>query len=886
MSLINFESSTKLENQRNEKRKRREKIIDDAKEKYQKHVKRKEERRLKGEDTWMLPSVSQKIADDEQKIKSKKPKKEKKKHKKKQKHKKKEKNNSSSSDDSEDDDEMQWVVKEEEPKEAPVKPVYTVAGPPPSVLEPQQSQRDDWMKDSFDMNTYTRKDLRKDKDVEKEKEKKERKSVLDNPGQCKNELNPFWKNGGSGLPEENPNKTSTTNVPKKSRDGGVWWLKQSYKRAVEQSDDSGKAVDDILAERFGSAEKYYKMLAEAEGSLDQQRGNQQGHRNQNRDGRYDGRTDDRRDRYDDGRTRHRDRNDNRGRHENTERDKNEYKDEERSSRRSRDPHDDRRSGSDRRHERDRDDKREEKYDNRDRKSRFLKPGDMSSKRKPMFRKPGEGIGEESSYQRHKEITKTTPSQNWRDKAFRKPSDETEKAKDRKVPSPVASSSKESKREYSNSGSSSSSEDGSGSGSSDSEERSPSPPPVRILTEQEMNQLGAKILRAELMGNEEQAAKLKAELEAARKAKLEQPKMPARSGQSNDQSEEIILTRMNKSGQCWPVPEMEGVAEYRKGKTRKKKVKLPTHGDGGERERYFADDDNFDLKTLVQRERMSRAEDQNMMLSRLAGRSIDKTDDEYHTLDDMFVSRAAQVESRAQAEEKMKARAIAEHKQLSAALSKCPYCLDSSEMKKHLIISLGTKVYLSLPATRSLTDGHCLLIPMQHATAATALDEDVWNEIQTLKRALVTMFESQDEDVVFLETSMNLRKQYHMRIECVPVPKELEEMAPIYFKKAIMETGSEWSQNKKLIDTHQKGIRKSVPKGFPYFSVEFAMDGGFAHVIEDEQTFSHYFGKEILGGMLDLEPRRWRNPLRENFDNQRRKVLRFADWWKPFDITNK
>lgn len=34
----------------------------------------------------------------------------------------------------------------------------------------------------------------------------------------------------------------------------------------------------------------------------------------------------------------------------------------------------------------------------------------------------------------------------------------------------------------------------------------------------------------------------------------------------------------------------------------------------------------------------------------------------------------------------------------------------------------------------------------------------------------------------------------------------------------------------------------MPKGFPYFAVDFGNEGGFAHVIEDEQKFPHYFGK--------------------------------------------
>ena len=37
----------------------------------------------------------------------------------------------------------------------------------------------------------------------------------------------------------------------------------------------------------------------------------------------------------------------------------------------------------------------------------------------------------------------------------------------------------------------------------------------------------------------------------------------------------------------------------------------------ERTKYFADDDNFDLKTMFEREKLSTAEDQNAMLSRSA-----------------------------------------------------------------------------------------------------------------------------------------------------------------------------------------------------------------------------------------------------------------------------
>lgn len=44
-----------------------------------------------------------------------------------------------------------------------------------------------------------------------------------------------------------------------------------------------------------------------------------------------------------------------------------------------------------------------------------------------------------------------------------------------------------------------------------------------------------------------------------------------------------------------------------------------------------------------------------------------------------------------------------------------------------------------------------------------------------------MFSERDEDVVFMETSMRLKHYPHMCIECVPMDKEVGDMAPIYFK---------------------------------------------------------------------------------------------------------
>jgi hypothetical protein len=65
---------------------------------------------------------------------------------------------------------------------------------------------------------------------------------------------------------------------------------------------------------------------------------------------------------------------------------------------------------------------------------------------------------------------------------------------------------------------------------------------------------------------------------------------------------------------------------------------------------------------------------------------------------------------------------------------------------------------------------------------------------------------------------------------------------LYLQKAILECETEWTTNKKLVDLSGKDVRRAVPKGLPYFSVDFGLDSGFAHVIEDEKMFPKNFAQ--------------------------------------------
>lgn len=76
----------------------------------------------------------------------------------------------------------------------------------------------------------------------------------------------------------------------------------------------------------------------------------------------------------------------------------------------------------------------------------------------------------------------------------------------------------------------------------------------------------------------------------------------------------------------------------------------------------------------------------------------------------------------------------EHHVMRKALETCYYCLESPACLKHLLISVGSYVALSLPTYESLTEGHCILAPTQHIAALNLADEDVWQEITVSEKS--------------------------------------------------------------------------------------------------------------------------------------------------------
>lgn len=177
------------------------------------------------------------------------------------------------------------------------------------------------------------------------------------------------------------------------------------------------------------------------------------------------------------------------------------------------------------------------------------------------------------------------------------------------------------------------------------------------------------------------------------------------------------------------------------------------------------------------------------------------------------------------------------------------------------------------------------------------------------KTLMQMHAEQDKGVFFYETVISFRGQRHTYIEAVPVPWALFEELPAYFREGILTSEAEWSQHKKLIDFSARpgGFRRAMVPNLPYFMVQWDYKGekGFGHVIEGAETatgseadgnydfdegakgggeFSRFFAAEIIGNLVDANPRLWRKPRRMDRRQNEERVQAFRKHYDKFDWT--
>lgn len=224
-----------------------------------------------------------------------------------------------------------------------------------------------------------------------------------------------------------------------------------------------------------------------------------------------------------------------------------------------------------------------------------------------------------------------------------------------------------------------------------------------------------MIKAELLGNKDLAARLKDKIERAKEAKKQTKERP-----KVQREETAILTLTGPSGLSRPITEKEEPDRRRGSDKKNKKRRVETHVDG-ERTRYYPDDDKYDIKTMFENEKYVDSRDQDIEFAKTISK-VKKNDD----LVDIFSDNIRKGHKKEKHDEKEEA--IREHNKMQKILDTCDKCFDSPKMQKELVLHVGERIYLAIPWHEGLVLDHIVICPVQHVSCSTQLDEEVWEEI--------------------------------------------------------------------------------------------------------------------------------------------------------------
>lgn len=386
------------------------------------------------------------------------------------------------------------------------------------------------------------------------------------------------------------------------------------------------------------------------------------------------------------------------------------------------------------------------------------------------------------------------------------------------------------------------------------------PAAAALDQTELNRLKAKLMKAKLRKDPEYE-KLEAEYNAA---------LADASNQSNVVTLNAMDNRMLVGG-------------------RKGEVKHIDSKRGRERG-LVEENEDMTIDDMVRQERRNRGQGEGVLLAERIAKDGKYTDN----LDYMDENAEKLAKHVQKSDINLRNMAIEDYQKNKKLLDSCQLCPheDKGTGPVAPVVSLGTRVYLTLPTEPTIAEGGACIVPLQHYDNLLGCDEDEWEEIRNFMKSLTRMYHEQGREVIFYENAAAPHRKRHASMEVVPLPFSLGDTAPAFFREAILASDEEWSQHKKIIDTLAKAkaglgrsaFRKTLVKEMPYFHVWFTLDGGFAHVVENPDRWpkGDLFAREVIGGMLDVDGSTIKRQGRWHRNDKR--IDGFRKRWKKFDWT--
>ena len=197
-------------------------------------------------------------------------------------------------------------------------------------------------------------------------------------------------------------------------------------------------------------------------------------------------------------------------------------------------------------------------------------------------------------------------------------------------------------------------------------------------------------------------------------------------------------------------------------------------------------------------------------------------------------------------------------------------------------------------------------PIHHVPCLTEAAEEVADEVRNFQKCVIRMLESRGQHAVFLEQhyapggrgaagvagcrrrrAIRLQVVYAHRVRAAHEPRRQRGAA--YFRKAILESGEEWSQHRKLHELKNGTVRLTVLRASRTFASRLASPPDTRRSLRTPTRGQTILRRDVLEGILEHEDsgiplaRRKAEPFEERLQQ---RVVAVTKAFAPYDWTKQ
>ncbi|KAL5511306.1 hypothetical protein ACEPAH_4522 [Sanghuangporus vaninii] len=231
-----------------------------------------------------------------------------------------------------------------------------------------------------------------------------------------------------------------------------------------------------------------------------------------------------------------------------------------------------------------------------------------------------------------------------------------------------------------------------------------------------------------------------------------------------------------------------------------------------------------------------------------------------------------------------------------APNECWFCLSNPSVAKHLLVSIGSECYLTLPkgqiiptGSHSSPDsdiskvpggGHVLIVPITHYPTLSSMPPDlsipIVAEIEQYKSALRAMYAKHHCPAVSFEVGILSGRGGHAHVQVVPVPNSRCSRIEQAFVSEGGLAGITFEEDPDTALESCSGGRQN------YFRVDLPDGRKMVHLIRQEVPFSIQFGRQVLCRILGVPDRLDWKACAQSEAEERADAQAFKQAFAPFD----